>query len=198
MLKKFIRRLIPAAPKKTNLPAKKAFPLKYTQWWHQERVNPQNIHIGTDTHIAPGVRLDADDGRIDIGMHCWIHPGVLILSYGGVISIGDHSTVNPYSVLYGHGGLTIGMGVRIAAHCAIIPSNHVFERTDVPIYQQGLTKQGIHIGDDVWIGAHATILDGVTIGQGSIIAAGSVVNKDIPAFTVFGGVPARLLKERKA
>lgn len=195
MLNKFINKLFDHA--NTNLAANNPFALKYVQWWHRDRVNVKNIHIGQDTQIGPGARLDAQDGRIEIGQRCWIHPGVLILSYGGTISMGNDCTINPYSILYGHGGLKLGDGVRIAAHCVIIPSNHITTDTEIPIYQQGLTKMGITIGDDVWIGAHATILDGVKIGNGSIIAAGSVVKDDVPAFTIFGGVPARLLKERK-
>jgi acetyltransferase-like isoleucine patch superfamily enzyme len=198
MLNKFIHKLFNRAGKKTGSSADNPFALRYIQWWHQDWVNLKDIHIGRHTQIAPGARLDASDGRIEIGDRCWIHPGALILSYGGIISIGDDCTVNPYSILYGHGGLKIGNGVRIAAHCVIIPSNHIIKDTAVPIYQQGLTKEGITIEEDVWIGAHVTILDGVHIGRGSVIAAGSVVKDDVPAFTIFGGVPARLLKERKS
>lgn len=173
------------------------FVLRYVKWWFKNRVNANKIFVGKSTNIAPGVRLDADDGTIKIGERCWIHPGALVLAYGGSISIGDDCTINPYCILYGHGGLSIGNGVRIAAHSVIIPSNHNFNNPDIPIYQQGVTKKGIKIGDDVWIGANVTILDGVTIGNGSVIAAGSVVNKDVPPFAVVGGVPIRILKTRK-
>lgn len=174
------------------------YALRYTRWWESDRVNPQSIKIGTDSSIASGAKLDADNGQITIGDRCWIHPGVLLLSYGGSITMGDDCTVNPYSILYGHGGLKIGSGVRIAAHCVVIPSNHVYDKLDVPIFKQGLTKEGIVIEDDVWIGAHVTILDGVHIGQGSIIAAGSVVNKDVSPFSIVGGVPAKIIKNRKS
>lgn len=171
--------------------------LRYINWWYHDRVNLDKIIIGENTRIAPTVHLDADDGKIRVGDRCWIHPGVLILAYGGTISIGDDCTVNPYSILYGHGGLTIGNGVRIAPYSVVIPANHVYDNPDIPIYKQGLTKKGIVIADDVWIGAHTTILDGVNLGQGSVIAAGSVVNMDIPPYTIAGGVPARILKKRK-
>jgi acetyltransferase-like isoleucine patch superfamily enzyme len=174
------------------------YSLRYIRWWHNDRVSPENIIIGNDSRIAPGVRLDADNGKIEIGPRCWIHPGVLMLAYGGHISIGSDCTVNPYSILYGHGGLRMGDGVRVAAYCVIIPANHVFDDPDVPIFTQGQTKQGIVIEDDVWIGAHATILDGVKIGRGSVIAAGSVVNKDVPPFAIIGGVPANFIRSRKS
>ena len=90
----------------------------------------------------------------------------------------------------------MGDYVRIAAHSIIIPANHVFSSLDKPIAKQGLTKQGISIGSDVWIGGGARILDGVRIGDGSVVAAGSVVTKDVPQRAVVGGVPAKLLNFR--
>jgi acetyltransferase-like isoleucine patch superfamily enzyme len=176
---------------------KNPYALRYIRWWDNNRVNPQSIFIGNDSKVATDAKLDADNGQITIGERCWIHPGVLILAYGGSILMGDDCTVNPYSVLYGHGGLKIGNGVRIAAHCVIVPSNHVHENLDIPIFKQGLTKKGIFIEDDVWIGAHVTILDGVQIGRSSIIAAGSVVNKDVLPFSIIGGVPGKIIKSRK-
>jgi acetyltransferase-like isoleucine patch superfamily enzyme len=99
-------------------------------------------------------------------------------------------------VLYGHGNLTIGDNVLIAGHCLIIPANHVFTDINIPISNQGETKKGIIIEDNVWIGSGCRILDGITIGTGAIIAAGAVVNKDVLPNTIVGGVPAKLIKNR--
>ena len=99
-------------------------------------------------------------------------------------------------MLYGNGGILIGYFVRIGAQSLIISSNHIYNRTDLPIFQQGISSKGLEIEYDVWIGARSTILDGVKIGKGSIIAAGSVVNKDIEAYSIVGGVPAKLIKKR--
>jgi acetyltransferase-like isoleucine patch superfamily enzyme len=73
--------------------------------------------------------------------------------------------------------------------------NHVFENPEIPIIEQGITCEGITVEDDVWIGAGAVITDGVTVGRGAVIAAGAVVTKDVPAHTVVGGIPARVIKE---
>jgi acetyltransferase-like isoleucine patch superfamily enzyme len=121
---------------------------------------------------------------------------VLLLPSGGSIRMADDCSVNPYSVLYGHGGLTIGNGVRIAAHCVIVPSNHIIDQPQTPIYQLGTTAEGIHIEDYVWIGCGVRILDGVTIGRNSVIAAGAVVSKSIPPDSIAGGVPAKVIRGR--
>lgn len=168
------------------------------EWWYKYRTGPDDaISIGEDTRIAPGARLDGAQGKIRIGKKCSIHDGVLLLPYGGFIQIGDYSTINPYSVVYGHGGVTIGSGVRIATHVVIIPANHIFADPETPICTQGLTCEGITIEDDVWIGCNVTLLDGVYIGRGSVIAAGSVVRGRVEPYSVMGGVPARLIKKRE-
>ena len=75
--------------------------------------------------------------------------------------------------------------------------NHNYDDITVPIKNQGVTKGKTVIGSDVWIGANVSIMSSVNIGDGCIIAAGAVVTKDIPAFSVIGGVPAKILKNRK-
>jgi acetyltransferase-like isoleucine patch superfamily enzyme len=122
----------------------------------------------------------------------------MLITYGGDIDIGVNCSVNPYCVLYGLGGLKIGDNVRIAAHTVIVPANHTFDDPSIPICRQPETKKGIIIEDDVWIGAGCRILDGVRIGRGSVIGAGSVVTKSIPEMSVAVGVPARVIRRRGA
>jgi acetyltransferase-like isoleucine patch superfamily enzyme len=159
-----------------------------------------SIRVGPGVHIGDGARLVcAPGGSITLGAGTIIQPrAYLDTGKGGHIKLGANNSVNPYCVIYGHGGLSTGAFVRIAAQTVIIPANHIFDDPSVPITRQGLSKQGITIGDDVWIGASCQILDGVTIGNGAVIAAGSVVNRPVESFTVVGGVPARLLKRRTA
>ncbi len=90
----------------------------------------------------------------------------------------------------------IGDDVRIAPHAMIIAANHVFDDSDRPISAQGLRSAPIVIEDDVWIGGRVSIMAGVTIGRGSVLAAGAVVTKDVPPGVVVGGVPARTIKQR--
>lgn len=163
--------------------------------------NPKGIFIGANVRIGSGVRLICSgvDAKIEIGSHTVLMSGAILdTGPNGSIRLGEYNSVNPYCVIYGHGSLSCGDYVRIAAHTVIIPANHVFSGLDRPIARQGLSKKGIRIGGDVWIGAGCRLLDGIVIGDGAVLAAGAVVNRDVPAFAVVGGVPAKILKMRNS
>ncbi|HWA31426.1 MAG TPA: acyltransferase [Rhizomicrobium sp.] len=154
--------------------------------------------IGRGVVIMPGATISREHGgTIAIGACSEIYRGAMLLSYGGFIRLGERCSVNPYSVLYGHGGLVIGNDVRIAAHCVVIPANHGILRNGMPIARQPMQRQGIRIGNDVWLGAGARILDGSVIGNGCVVAAGAVVRGELEPNGIYGGVPARLLGWRK-
>jgi acetyltransferase-like isoleucine patch superfamily enzyme len=156
------------------------------------------VKVGRGAIVMPGARIDREyGGTIDIGARSVIHSGAMLLSYGGFITLGERCSVNPYSVLYGHGGLAIGNDVRIAAPCVIIPANHGIALDGGPISRQPMSKRGIRIGDDVWLGAGVRILDGAAIGAGCVVAAGAVVRGELEPAGIYGGVPARLLGWRK-
>ena len=155
-------------------------------------------------HISEGVIFDGNvtldlrhGGEISIGRNTIIMEGVIIKPFGGRVRLGENCSVNPYCVLYGHGGLEIGDFVRIATHATIIPANHVFDNLNIPIYEQGLTQKGIVIEEDVWLGSGVRILDGVTIGRGSVIAAGAVINSTVDPYSIYGGIPGKLIKKRQ-
>lgn len=122
----------------------------------------------------------------------------MLLTYGGDIRIGSYCSINPFTIVYGHGGVRIGDGVRIAAHTVIIPANHNVKSDGTPIHLSGHTANGIVIGNYVWIGAGARILDGVHIGNNAVIGAGSVVTRSVPENVVAVGNPARPIKRRSS
>lgn len=154
---------------------------------------------GRNVIVMRGAVLNREQGgTIDIGDQTVIHPGAMLLPYGGFIRMGRRCSVNPYSVLYGHGGLVIGDHVRIAAHCVIVPANHGIALDGGPIADQPLSKRGIRIGNDVWLGAGARILDGAVIGDGCVVAAGAVVRGTLEPHGIYAGVPARLVRRRSA
>jgi len=153
--------------------------------------------IGRRCVIHSSAVLERRGGTISIGPKCEIHRGVQLLAYGGSIKIGADCSINPGCILYGHGGLTIGSHVRIAAQTIIVPANHIFADPDRLIRDQGESRAGIRIGDDVWLGARVTVLDGVTISNGCVIGAGSVVTASTEPYGVYVGVPAKLVKYRR-
>lgn len=111
------------------------------------------------------------------------------------LSIGDRSGVGIDCELTGP--ITIGRDVMMGPEVIIYTSGHKFDRTDISMMDQGFTEtKPVTIGNDVWLGRRVIIMPGVTIGDGSIIGAGAVVTKDIPAYSVAGGVPAKVIKSR--
>lgn len=156
-----------------------------------------NVQLGRGVYISSGAEVVAQKNEeIVIGDNSFILKGALIYPYGGSIKIGKNVGINPYCVIYGHGGVEIGDNVMIATSCIVIPFNHNFASLQTPINLQGNTCKGIVIGNDVWLGARTTILDGVKIGDGAVIGAGSVVTKDIPRLSIAMGVPAQVIKYR--
>jgi acetyltransferase-like isoleucine patch superfamily enzyme len=158
-----------------------------------------NVQFGNDVRLygRPRFLTQRSAGEvIELGDGCEIDHGALLATYGGQIRLGRRSSVNAYCVLLGHGGLEVGNFVRIAPHCVIAAMNHVFSDPERLIIEQGLRYEGIRIEDDVWLGAHVTVLDGCTVGRGSVVAAGAVVTESIPPLSVAAGCPARVIKRR--
>ncbi|TAF56189.1 MAG: acyltransferase [Oscillatoriales cyanobacterium] len=158
----------------------------------------KNISIGKNVNIGRYATIfcDTPKGKLSIDDSTNIGISTIVKTYGGSISIGRNCSINPFSVVYGHGGVVIQDNVRIASHVVIVPSNHIFEDRDTLIVDQGLSKKGITIEEDVWIGSGATVLDGCTIGRGSVIAAGAVVTKSFPPYSIIAGIPGKLIRVR--
>jgi acetyltransferase-like isoleucine patch superfamily enzyme len=117
---------------------------------------------------------------------------------GGDVLIGPGCTINSGCVLYTGNGIRIGHGVAVAANCTFAPTNHAYQRRDIPIVRQGFlpSKGGIVIGDDVWIGANCVILDGAEVGDGCVIAAASLIRGTLEPYGIYGGNPLRKLGAR--
>lgn len=175
-------------------------PWRFRSWANEHERAAQRGHQATF--------LEA--GVAEIGAECFISPlaGVYprslklgdrsyIAAYAYVtddVSTGPDCTVNPYAVV--RGKVQMGSGVRIGAHASLLGFNHGFADPHVPVFRQPETVRGIEIGDDVWIGSGVTILDGVKVGHHTVLAAGAVVTRDVPDYTVVGGNPARVLRHR--
>lgn len=111
------------------------------------------------------------------------------------LSIGDNSGIGIRADIGRK--VSIGENVMMGPDCMIFTSNHNYDRIDIPMCEQGFQIiEAVDIGCDVWIGARVIILPGIHVGNGSIIAAGAVVTKDVPAYSIVGGVPAKIIKYR--
>lgn len=129
--------------------------------------------IGNDGTVGRDTFIVANHGRIEISERCFIGQGSVIAADDAVI---------------------IGTDCLIGEHVTIRDQNHRAEHSDTPFALQGMHSSPILIGDNVWIGAKATILSGTTIGSNSVVAANAVVTKDVPSWSIVGGVPARVIR----
>lgn len=128
-----------------------------------------------------------------IGDNVSIQPGVFIFHFQN-IEIGNNVSIHPMCYIDGAGGLKIGNNVSIAHSSSILTSNHTWQDNLLPIKYNKEELNDVTIHDDVWIGCGVRVLSGVKIEFRSVIAAGAVVNKDVPSNSVFGGVPAKFIK----
>lgn len=160
------------------------------------------IRFGKGVTLERGVIMDGMMRQgIVLGDHVKIGPystllGAPISNLGEGIKIGANSAVDAYSFIGSSGPVIVGENVIMGQHVCFHPENHNFHRTDVPIKDQGTTRTGITIEDDVWVGANVTFLDGAYVGRGSVIGAGSVVRSRIPPFSIAVGVPASVIRSR--
>ncbi|MDR2565279.1 MAG: acyltransferase [Bifidobacteriaceae bacterium] len=131
------------------------------------------------------------DAPVELGADCYIAAQAYVT---GPVRLGDNCSVNPFASVRGR--VTAGDGVRIGAYAALVGFNHGFARLDVPVFRQPHTSVGVVLGDDVWVGAHVTVVDAVQVASHAILAAGAVVTRDVPEAAIVGGNPARVLRLR--
>lgn len=162
--------------------------------------HPRNTRIGSGVLICTNCVLRANTETfpgITLGRDVRLMDSVLLAANKGHVSIGERSWFGPFCLVYGNGGVDIGSNVLVAAHTSINTVSHNSRRCDIPINDQGLSLDPVVIEDDVWLGLHVVVLQGVRIGRGSIVGAGSVVTKDIPPWSIALGTPARVVRRRE-
>jgi acetyltransferase-like isoleucine patch superfamily enzyme len=154
--------------------------------------------IGKNARIYEGVKLFSKKGcPIHIGDNVSLEKGVVIsTSESGKVRIGNNVYIGEYSILMSNEEIEIGDNVLISPNNDIADFNHVYKDVSRPVNEQGVIAKKVTIQEDVWVGAGSKILIGVTLGKGAVIGAGSVVTKDVQAFHVVVGNPARTIKVR--
>ncbi|MFI0542804.1 acyltransferase [Streptomyces sp. WSLK1-3] len=145
--------------------------------------------IGERCYVAGSAAVFPD--RLRLGDDSYIAAHAYVT---GELTTGSHCTLNPFTTV--RGNVVLGDGVRVGAHTSLLGFNHSMA-PDRPVFRQPLTSRGIRVGDDVWIGSHVVVVDGMTIGDHCVIVAGAVVTRDVPAWSVAAGNPARVLRDRR-
>lgn len=172
---------------------------EWAQAWQeevQERLRAlETVEIAPGCFVAPEARIFGEPGRgIVLGPGCAVAAEAFL---HGPIILGRDVSVNARASLDGGArGITVGDGTRIASGAALYAFDHGI-RPDRAVKDQPVTSLGITIGQDVWIGAHAGVTDGVSIGDHAVVGMGAVVTRDVPAWAVVGGVPARIIGDRR-
>ena len=162
--------------------------------WYVRMLAPFYQHRGKCSKIHRSVRMDTPPYRkFSLGDYSVVESYSCINNAVGDVIIGDHTRVGLHNTIIGP--VTIGSHVNLAQGITVTALNHNFSEKDLRIDEQGVSTNPVTIEDDIWIGANAVILPGVTIGNHSVVAAGAVVTKDVPPHSLVAGVPAKKIKE---
>ncbi|MDF3128809.1 acyltransferase [Kiritimatiellaeota bacterium B1221] len=160
----------------------------------------KKILMGANVAIDDGAVLDArgDEAVIVMGDRALVSRNSILRSRNGRIEIGEGCDIGANCILATDSKLLLGKKGLVAAFCYIIAGgNHVYQDPTIPIIDQGFqSRGGVEIGPDVWLGSHCAVMDGVTIGRGTVVGAHSLVNKELPEHRVAWGSPAKVQKRR--
>lgn len=164
--------------------------------------HPRKISIGENVVVDDNCVLDAKGpagSGITIGDNVIISRNTILSCKGGSIHVGDNANIGINCVIHSESVVRMGSNILVAAYCYIVAGgNHDFSRTDIPIVQQrSVSKGGIVIEDNVWLGARVTVMDGVTIGRDSVVGANSLVTRSLPEFVIAFGSSAKVHTHRK-
>ena len=164
------------------------------------KIHCHNFVLGSNVFVGDRVTIYSSDksGKVTIGNRSRVHQDCIIeTGKGGNLVIGEDTHIQPRCQISAYkGSINIGSNVQIAPNCAFYPYDHGY-LPSAPISKQPLnTKGGIIVEDDVWLSFGVIVLDGVRIGQGAVVGAGSVVTQDIPKGAIASGMPARIIMTR--
>ena len=162
--------------------------------WFIRLLAPLYQHRGKHSVIHRSARMDTPPYRkFSLGDYSVIESFACINNAVGDVQIGNHTRIGLHNTVIGP--VKIGNHVNLAQGITVTALNHNFTDSNKRIDEQGISTNAVSIEDDVWIGANAVILPGVTIGNHCVVAAGAVVTKDVPPHSLVAGVPAKVIKQ---
>ena len=161
--------------------------------------HPAKVRIGDGVTIDDLVVLDAKGATnrgITIGHGVFLGRGTILSCKDGDITLGDHANLGFHCEIFSGSTVTVGAHALFAAQVYLVGGGHAFEASEAAVIDQPRTSHGILLGENVWLGTGAKVLDGVRIGKDAVVGAGAVVNADLPDGAIAAGVPARVLRSR--
>ena len=164
--------------------------------------HPHKITLGANCVIDDNVVLDAKGEKnegLRLGQNVYIGRNTILSCKEGSIAVGDYTNISANCSLLSETEITLGRYCFLAGHCYLVAGgNHSFDDVSKPImFQPSVSKGGIRVDDDVWLGAGVIVLDGCAIGQGTVVGAGAVVTGPLPEYAVAVGSPARVIRDRR-
>ena len=163
--------------------------------------HPHKITIADNVVVDDNCCLDAkgtDNKGITIGEGVFVGRNTILSCKNGEIVIDDHANLGFNCEVFSASRVRVGKSVLIAAYTYLVGGDHLYDRIDIPVLEQGRTARGIDVDDNVWLGTHVVITDGSHVGRDAIIGAGAVVVGEIPAFAIATGIPARVVRDRRS
>jgi acetyltransferase-like isoleucine patch superfamily enzyme len=162
--------------------------------------HPHKIKIGDDVIVDDGCCLDAkgtDNRGIQIGSGVCIGRNTILSCKNGDIEIEDRANIGFNCAIFSCSRVRLGANSLVAGYTYVVGGDHIYDRVDKPITDQGRTAKGIEIDENVWLGAHVVVTDGAHIERDAIIGAGALVVGEIPAYSVAAGMPATVIRDRR-
>jgi acetyltransferase-like isoleucine patch superfamily enzyme len=163
--------------------------------------HPAKVRLGDDVVVDDLVVLDAKGSSnrgIVVGNGGFLGRGTILSCKNGNITLGDHVNIGFNSEIFSGSDVTVGRYGLFAAYTYLVGGGHAFEGRGTPVIEQARESKGISLGDNVWLGAGALVMDGVRIGDDVVVGAGAVVTSDLPPGSVAVGVPAKVVRTRDA
>jgi len=162
--------------------------------------HPKKIHIGDNVVVDDNCCLDAkgtDNEGISLGNGVFLGRNTILSCKNGDIVIEDEANLGFNIEVFSASRVRIGKKVLVAAYTYLVGGDHLYDRVDIPVLDQGRTARGIDVGDNVWLGAHVVVTDGSRVGRDAIVGAGAVVVGEVPEFAIATGIPAKVVRDRR-
>lgn len=162
--------------------------------------HPHKIRVGNDVVVDDNVLLDAkgiDNEGIVLGDGVFVGRNTILSCKNGNIHLDERANIGFNCEIFSADEIRIGKDVMLAAYVYLVGGDHMHDRLDIPVSQQGRIGLPIRIGDGCWLGAHAVVAGGADVGEHAIIGAGAVVLEKVPAYHIAAGVPAKPVRDRR-